>query len=135
MFVHLPATTSVDVIPACDRSGMYHVLKGIELRYALTIYLMDHGHASINEMIEDLRARNFSVRGRASKAVSDALRWEIERGRVRRLGRGLYGPAGMPRSTEYRIRDRVLDLRAAAKLSREGGQTPCRLPETRMLQM
>ena len=100
---------------------MDHVLRGIELRYALTIYLMDHGHASVNEMIEDLRARNFSLRGRASKAVSDALRWEVERGRVNRLGRGLYGPAGMPRSTEYRIRQRVLDLRAAARLSREGG--------------
>jgi hypothetical protein len=111
---------------------MYHVIRGIELRYALTIYLMDHGRASINEMIEDLRARNFSVRGRPSKAISDGLRWEIERGRVNHLGRGRYGPAGMPRSTEYRIRNRVLDLRAAARLSREGGQTPCRLPERRM---
>jgi hypothetical protein len=114
---------------------MYHVLRGIELRYALTIHLMDHGHSSINEMIAELRAYNFSVRGRASKAVSDALRWEIERGRVNRLGRALYGPGEVPRSTEYRIRDRVLDLRAAAKLSREGGQTPCRLPERRTLQM
>lgn len=135
MFVQLRATTSVDVVRACDGSDMYHLLRGIELRYALTIYLMDHGHASVNEMIEDLRARNFSVRGRASKAVSDALRWEIEHGRVHRLGRGLYGPGGIPRSTEYRIRNRVLDLRAAAKLSREGGQTSFRLPERRMWQM
>jgi len=115
MFAHLHATTSGDVIPACDRSGMYHLLRGIELRYALTMHLMHHGHASINEMIEELRAQNFSVPGRASKAVSDALRWEIERGRVYRLGRGLYGPGEVPRSTEYRIRQRVLDLRAAAR--------------------
>jgi hypothetical protein len=114
---------------------MYHVLRGVELRYSLTMHLMHHGRATVNEMIEDLRARNFSVRGRASKAVSDALRWEIERGRVNRLGRGLYGPGEVPRSTEYRIRQRVLDLRATAKLSREGGQTSCRLPERRMLQM
>ena len=114
---------------------MQHVLKGIELRYALTMHLMHHGRTTVNEMIEDLRARNFSVRGRASKAVSDALRWEIERGRVYRLGRGLYRPGEVPRSTEYRIQQRVLDLRAAAKLSLERGQTPCRLPERRMLQM
>ena len=115
MSAHLHATTSGDVIPACDRSGMYHLLRGIELRYALTMHLMHHGHASINEMIEELRAQNFSVPGRASKAVSDALRWEIERGRVYRLGRGLYGPGEVPRSTEYRIRQRVLELRAAAR--------------------
>ena len=108
---------------------MQHVLKGIELRYALTMHLMHHGRTTVNEMIEDLRARNFSVRGRASKAVSDALRWEIERGRVYRIGRGVYGPGEVPRSTEYRIRQRVLDLRAAAKLSLEAGQTSCRLGE------
>jgi hypothetical protein len=106
---------------------MYLVLRGIELRYALTMHLLNDGPASINEMIEGLLARNFSVRGRASKAVSDALRWEIERGRVYRLGRGRYGPADVPRSTEYRIRQRVLALRAAADLSRRGGQivNPC----------
>jgi len=101
---------------------MTHELHGIELRYALTVHLMHHGPASINEMIEGLLARNFSVRGRASKAVSDALRWEIERGRVYRLGRGRYRLAYVPRSTEYRIRQRVLALRAAAGLSRRGGQ-------------
>jgi len=114
---------------------MHHLLGGIDLRYALTMHLMHHGRSSVNEMIEELRAQNFSVRGRASKAVSDALRWEIERGRVYRLGRGLYGPGEVPRSTEYRIRQRVLDLRAAARLSREGGHEPRRLPERRMLQM
>jgi len=38
--------------------------------------------------------------GRPSKAISDALRWERERGRVFRRGRGRYGPAHLlPRST------------------------------------
>jgi len=106
---------------------MYHLLQGIELqgielRYALTMHLMHHGRTSINEMIEALRAQNFSVRGRASKAVSDALRWEIERGRVYRLGRGQYGPAYVPRSTEYRIHQRVLALRAAAGCRAEAGK-------------
>jgi hypothetical protein len=51
------------------------------------------------------------------KAVSDALRWEIARGRVRRLARGVYGPAHLPRGTEYRIINRVRELRASVKLS------------------
>ena len=36
-------------------------------------------------------------------------------GRVRRLARGLYGPGYVPRATEYRMHQRVLALRAAAK--------------------
>lgn len=57
---------------------------------------------------------NFDISGRASTAISDALRWEIAHGRVRRLRRGLYGPAGIPRSTEDRIRKRAIALRAEA---------------------
>ncbi len=101
---------------------MNHSLQGIELRYVLTMHLFIHGPATIAELMEALSWHGFCVRGRASKAVSDALRWEIGRGRVRRLGRGLYGPRYMPRATEYRIHKRVLALRAAAGLSLRGGQ-------------
>jgi hypothetical protein len=92
-------------------------LKGIELRYVLTMHLAHHGRATIAEMVDALRRQGFCIRGRASKSVSDALRWEIGRGRVRRLGRGVYGPTYIPRATEYRIHQRVLALRATAKLS------------------
>jgi hypothetical protein len=110
-------------------------LQGIELRYVLTMHLAVHGPATVTEMIAVLRWHGFCVRGRASKAVSDALRWEIGRGRVRRLGRGRYGPGYMPRATEYRIHKRVLALRAAARLSLEGGQKACLLPERRKWEM
>jgi hypothetical protein len=92
-------------------------LHGIELRYVLTLRLSQHGPATIAELIDALTWHGFCLRGRASKAVSDALRWEIGRGRVRRLRRGLYGPDYIPRATEYRIINRVLALREAAKLS------------------
>ncbi|OBR97872.1 hypothetical protein BHQ23_06110 [Mycobacterium gordonae] len=102
-------------------------LSGIELRYVLTWQLALHGPATIADMIDALEWHGFCVKGRASKAISDALRWEIARGRVRRLGRGKYGPGGMPRATEYRIHQRVLALRDKAWLSRKGGQTENRL--------
>ncbi|ODQ93877.1 hypothetical protein [Mycolicibacterium holsaticum] len=86
------------------------VLRGIELRYALTHNLDVHGRASIYEMLELLGCQGFAVVGNPSKAVSDALRWEVRRGRVRRLRRGVYGPGTMPRSTEYHIHQRVLAL-------------------------
>jgi hypothetical protein len=92
-------------------------LHGIELRYVLTWQLALHGPATVAELIDVLTWHGFWVSGRPSKAVSDALRWEIGRGRVYRVGRGRYRSADIPRSTEYRIHQRVLALRAAAKLS------------------
>ncbi|MGB9224375.1 hypothetical protein [Mycobacterium sp.] len=103
-------------------------LHGIELRYVLTRILSQIGPATIAELNDALVRWGFCVPGRASKAISDALRWEIGRGRVRRLGRGLYGPAYIPHATEYRIINRVLALRAAAELSLEGGQKSCHSP-------
>ncbi len=86
-------------------------LRGIELRYVLTKHLFDHGSSTVSELVDALDAAGFEVAGRASKAVSDALRWEIEHRRVRRFGRGRYGPGWMPRATEHRIYQRVLGLR------------------------
>jgi len=63
-----------------------HLLQGIELRYALMMYLLQHGHTTVDELIKALEWQGFEIRGRASKQVSDALRWERRRRRVRRLG-------------------------------------------------
>jgi hypothetical protein len=98
-----------------------HELQGIELRYALTMYLLQHGPTTVGELIEAMEWQGFHINGRASKLVSDALRWERRRGRVRRLARGLYGPGYVPRATEYRIHQRVMELRAAAKPMWLGG--------------
>ena len=92
-------------------------LHGIELRYVLAMHLAHNGPATIAEMVDALTRQGFGFRGRASKALSDALRWEIGRGRVRRMGRGVYGPREIPRATEYRIHQRVMGLRDKAKLS------------------
>ncbi len=92
-----------------------HPLQGIELRYALTLYLLQHGPTTVDELIKAMNWQGFDIGGRPSKQVSDALRWERRRGRVRRLARGLYGPGYVPRGTEYRIYNRVMALRVTAK--------------------
>jgi hypothetical protein len=97
-------------------------LRGIELRYVLTMELFVHGSATISELLDSLAFHGFGVASPAPRSVSDALRWERGRGRVRRLGRGSYGPGQMPRGTEHRIHKRVLALRAEANKSLEGGQ-------------
>jgi hypothetical protein len=99
-------------------------LRGIELRYVLTMQLLESGPSTVAELVDRLEWEGFECVGRASKSVSDALRWEIGRGRVSRLARGRYGPAGMPRSTEHRISCRVLALRAAARRSSLEGEHP-----------
>lgn len=93
-------------------------LRGIELRYALTLFLFQHGRCTVKELVDGLTLQGFEFATRPSKAVSDALRWEMQIGRVYRRGRGLYGPASMPRSTEYRIHQRVLNLREKARQAR-----------------
>lgn len=112
-----------DVRPACDGPMMNDTkqLRGIELRYVLTMHLSSHGPASITELADALAWHGFAVAGRASKSISDALRWEMGYGRVRRLGRGLYGPGWMPRGTEHRIHKRVMALRDQARCRYEPG--------------
>jgi hypothetical protein len=99
-------------------------VRGIELRYLLTTHLFDHGPASVEELIEALRYQGFDIRGRASKSVSDALRWEIGRGRVIKVRRGRYRPGWMPRATEYWIDKRVQALRAKVAAVSLGGWQP-----------
>jgi hypothetical protein len=60
-------------------------LRGIELRYALTMHLSSHRPTSIAELADAPAWHGFAVAGRASKSISDALRWEMGYGRVRRL--------------------------------------------------
>ena len=90
------------------------VLQGIELRYVVTTNLAVHGRATIAEIVDLLEYQGFVIAGRASKTVSDALRWEMRRGRVRRIRRGVYGPGQMPRSTEHYIHNRAIALREDA---------------------
>jgi len=58
----------------------------------LAFHLANQGPATVGELIDAVKHQGFSFRGRPSKAVSDALRWEIERGRVHRLRRGWGSP-------------------------------------------
>jgi hypothetical protein len=87
-------------------------------RYVLTELLFDHGPLRVAEILALLHAEGLVVGGRPSKTVSDALRWEVAHGRVVRLGRGLYGPGHLPRSTRAWIRRRNRLLRS---------QRPCPL--------
>jgi hypothetical protein len=107
-----------------------YTLRGIELRYVLTMHLARHGRSTIDELIDAMTYHGFAARDPANKSVSDALRWERRRGRVRRIGRGIYGPGYIPRGTEHRILQRELALRAEAIRSEAGTTHPPNFPVT-----
>jgi hypothetical protein len=44
-----------------------HQLQGIELRYALTMYLLQHGPTTVNELIEAMTWRGFDIGGRRNR--------------------------------------------------------------------
>ena len=80
------------------------------------------------ELVAELHRWGFTAPGRPSKTVSDTLRWEMRRERVRCRGRGddgriRYGPIVPPRSTDYRITRRVGVLLDEV-LSLQGGHRP-----------
>ncbi len=85
------------------------------LRYRLTLMLLSAQRPmSVEELIEGLERAGLAPCGRPSKVVSDALRWEIRRGRVRRLRRGVYIRGDVPRSTRWWLLDQVRIWEAAS---------------------
>lgn len=98
------------------------ILRGTVLRYVLIYLLRLQSPRTIPELITGFQQWGFAVEGRPSKTVSDALRWELRRGRVERRGRGRYIAGDVARSTEHRIIRRVEALRdQATPLSLRGG--------------
>ncbi len=94
---------------------MPRTLRGIELRYTLTRLLVISGQMTVTDLCAALERWGFDVAGRPTKTVSDALRWEMRRGRAVRVGHGLYGAGYSPRGTDARITARVQALREEAE--------------------
>lgn len=91
------------------------ILHTLELRRFLVARIIERGgEASIADLVDDLADAGFTVAGRDSKTISDALRAELARGRVVRVERGIYAEARIPRSTRYRILRVARQLRDAA---------------------
>jgi hypothetical protein len=81
-------------------------ITGRRLRYQLTLVLHAVDHPmTVEQLIGAMDALHHPISGRASKTVSDALRWEVRRGRVRRAGRSTYrAGATIPRTTRTWMR-------------------------------
>ncbi len=88
-----------------------HDLRGKNLRYSLLTLLWRHGPATIGELRSQLESLGLRVGGRdPNKTIGDVLRWEVSKGRVRRLSRARYEALPRPDTTTRRHRDRLRDL-------------------------
>ena len=81
---------------------------GYPLRWAMTLLMAeDRREWTIPELVAGLELLGLEPPGRPSKAASDALRGEVRKGRVVRVGRGRYRFAYAPKSTMSRMRKGV----------------------------
>ena len=62
---------------------------------------------TVSELAAAVDRVHISIDGRPTKTVSDALRSEVGRGRVRRVSWGLYEAGAMPDSTWRYVRRRA----------------------------
>ena len=101
-----------DPLPSADECDA--PARGIVLRSALVLVLLDRARpTTVRELVSQLGRRGVVTPGRPSKAISDALRWEIGRGRVRRVSRSTYVVGRVSRQTAWRMRRRLADHQGA----------------------
>ncbi len=79
-------------------------LWGRGLRFVLVDLLRRHEELTVAEMVAAVEQAGYPVEGRLSKVISDSLRWELARGRVTRVRRGVYRYRSAPRATIRRIK-------------------------------
>ncbi len=105
------------------------VLRGRGLRFVLVEEIRQRGTMTVAEMVSVVAEHGYTIAGRASKVISDALRWEIARGRIIRVERGVYTYGYTPPATARRIR--LFARRCHAWiLAATTGETPPPTPQT-----
>ncbi len=92
--------------------GSFDRLGGLLLRYELCIVLHEARRSlPVAEIVRRVEADGFAVGPNPHKVVADALRWEVRRGRARRVRRGVYATGRLPRSSESKMRSALRRLR------------------------
>lgn len=90
---------------------MDDVVRGRELRWLLLVVLLDRRRPmGVSELVAAVERSGFTLAGRPGKAIADALRWEVERGRVVRRERGVYALGYVAKVTNFRMRSRVAEM-------------------------
>lgn len=105
-------------------------LRGRGLRFVLVDEIRRRHTCTVAELVQYIANAGFELPGRPSKIISDALRWEVARGRVRRVDRGCYSYGRVPPTTSRRIRIFAKRCRAWI-VAVMRSETPAPTPPTR----
>ena len=115
-----PHPTPPHPTPPHSESPPLILLTGRDLRYAVLITL-DRRFGlvrTISEILDDLAYRGLAPDAeRPGKALADAMRWEVRRGRVLRSGWGRYKIGRYPATTQWRAEKRIDQLRRSRELT------------------
>jgi hypothetical protein len=100
-------------------------IRGLRLRELLVLILQRHAAPmTIEELVAAVAACGFRIEGRAGKVVSDQLRYELARGRVRRVDRGVYVVGAVTRQARWRMQRRIAALHTTPPPTGELRQPP-----------
>jgi hypothetical protein len=100
-----------------DPADELPIARGLILRSLLVLLLLERRQQMrVCELVVAVRRSGFAVFDRPSKEIADALRWEVARGRVVRIGRGVYAPGHVAKVTRHRMRQRVAENRNQSTL-------------------
>lgn len=100
-------------------------LRGLGLRFVIADMLQRSPEPMrITDIVETIHKQGFTLAGRPSKAVSDSLRTEVRKHRVRRLSRGVYQFVSASRSTLRRINVMANQCRTWVVAQTRAKQTP-----------
>lgn len=87
---------------------------GLPLRYLACISLRQTRRPmSVGELVAAIQTGGWDLGDQPNKLIADALRWEVRKGRVVKVGRGSYRYGRMPRSTEWWMQNQVDSIRSA----------------------
>jgi len=104
MMVHMAVDVAVDVAVEAAAGRALSWPRDLVVRRLPTWYVVRARRVvTVDELVRWLGDAGFGVPGRASKVVSDKLRADVARGRLRRVGRGRYVAGHVPPTTWRRI--------------------------------
>ncbi len=104
LFSSPPAELFTVTAPVVIDPADHPPLRGRGLRWVLLDELKRHTQLTVAAMAHILADHGFDLGpGRASKLISDALRWEVRRGRIARPARGVYRWVKATQATSRRI--------------------------------
>jgi len=96
-----------------DATDYLNGVSGMALRYLACLTLRQYRRPlTVGGLVSAIEADGWPIAGQPNKTLADALRWELKKKRIIRVGRGRYAYGKVPRSTEWWMRNELARIRS-----------------------